>query len=121
MARKSITKAMRQLVYEKYNGHCAYCGCELDIKDMQVDHIESVYHAELAGQQADDSLDNYNPACRACNFYKSTTTIENFRHNIQYRLIGKLRKDFNYKMLIKYGMIREDFKPVKFYFEEVKE
>ena len=119
--RKTITKKMRQLVYEKYGGRCAYCGCELDIKDMQVDHIESVYHAELQGQQVDESLDNYNPACRACNFYKSTTTLENFRSNIQNMLIRKLRRDFNYKMLVKYGMIKEDFKPVRFYFEEAKE
>ena len=41
--RKHLTKSQRQHVYEKYNGHCAYCGCELDIKDMQVDHIKSDY------------------------------------------------------------------------------
>ena len=119
MSRKTIPKKIRQIVYDKYNGHCAYCGCKLEYKDMQIDHIESVFKAEYNREEADDSLNNYNPACRACNFYKSTWPLENFRDNIQHMLIGKLRRDFNYKMLVKYGMIREDFKPVRFYFEEM--
>ena len=36
-----MKKETRQLVYEKYNGHCAYCGCSIDIKEMQVDHFIS--------------------------------------------------------------------------------
>ena len=40
---KAIPKATREAVYRKYNGHCAYCGCELEYKDMQVDHAKSVY------------------------------------------------------------------------------
>lgn len=37
----AFNKLVREKVYQKYNGHCAYCGCELQYKDMQVDHIES--------------------------------------------------------------------------------
>jgi len=116
--RKSIHKNIRQQVYDKYNGHCAYCGCELEMKDMQVDHIDSVYRAGYYGKEADNTIQNYMPSCRACNFYKGTFTLEKFRENIEHSLIKKLHKDFNYKMLIKYGMIHEDIKPVKFYFEE---
>ena len=32
-------KIDRQKVYDKYNGHCAYCGKPITIKDNQVDHI----------------------------------------------------------------------------------
>ena len=46
MKRKPIPQQVRKQVYERYNGHCAYCGCELDIKDMQVDHLDSVYQKE---------------------------------------------------------------------------
>lgn len=117
--RKSIPKKIRQQIYNKYNGHCAYCGCVLEYKDMQVDHMNSVYKAEYHGKEVDESIENYMPSCRACNFYKSTFSIEEFRNNIQNKLIRKLQKDFNYKMLVKYGMIQEDFKPVVFYFEQV--
>ncbi len=28
--RKSIPKKTREEVYKMYDGHCAYCGCELE-------------------------------------------------------------------------------------------
>ena len=34
-------KQLRQLIYDKYNGRCAYCGCELNGK-FHVDEIEPV-------------------------------------------------------------------------------
>ena len=42
-AHKKIPKKIRLLVYEKCNHRCAYCGCELEYKDMQVDHVKSVF------------------------------------------------------------------------------
>ena len=42
MKRKPIPKQTRLTVYNKCNGHCAYCGCKLEYKDMQVDHITAV-------------------------------------------------------------------------------
>ena len=116
--RKAISKRIRQQVYNKYNGHCAYCGCSLAYEDMQVDHIDSVYRAEYDGREADNSIGNYMPSCRSCNFYKGAYSIEQFRSNIENLLIRKLHKDFNYKLLVKYGMIHEDLKPVLFYFEQ---
>lgn len=32
--RKNLTKQQRQQVYNKYNGHCAYCGCELELQSQ---------------------------------------------------------------------------------------
>ena len=43
MSRKQIAQKIRKQVYEKYNRHCAYCGCELKYKDMEVDHVIPVY------------------------------------------------------------------------------
>ena len=71
--RKALSKDMRAQVYEMYGGHCAYCGKEIDIKEMQVDHVQSVY---LGGE---DEITNYRPACRQCNFYKSTLSVEGLR------------------------------------------
>lgn len=110
--RKPIPKHIRQKVYEKYNGHCAYCGCELDYKDMQVDHISSVYW-----HNGENSIENYNPACRMCNFYKSTYTIEKFRENLQ-TLHERLEKNFIYRLAKKYGIVTEHSEKVEFYFEK---
>ena len=40
---KAIPKKTRLKSYDKYNHRCAYCGCDLEYKDMQVDHVKSVY------------------------------------------------------------------------------
>lgn len=42
----SFSKKIREAVYAKYNGRCAYCGRRIDIKDMQVDHFSSVESME---------------------------------------------------------------------------
>ena len=118
MKRKPIPKKTRQQVYQKYNGHCAYCGCELEYKDMQVDHVENVYLAtECLGKEVDDSINNYMPSCRMCNYYKGTETIEQFRNRLTDMLMRNVRRPFDYRLALKYGLIKEDIKPIKFYFE----
>lgn len=130
MSRTPIPKKIRLLVYEKCNGHCAYCGCELEYKDMQIDHIESLakhdYDLFFKGierltERELHSIENYMPSCRACNFYKSTFDLETFRQNISTKLYNNMSTNFNYKLLLKYGLIKEDIKPVQFYFEKVKD
>ena len=44
--RKPIPKSVRKLVYQKYNGHCAYCGCEIPEKGFNVDHLHCLKHYE---------------------------------------------------------------------------
>lgn len=110
--RKSIPKKVRQKVYEKYDGHCAYCGKKIEYKDMQVDHIKSHY---LEGS---DDFENYNPSCRQCNFYKGTMDIEDFRVQLT-KLRERLRKVYIYRLSIAYGLIDEKENTIQFYFEKV--
>ena len=114
MTRKAIPKKDRLAVYQKYGGHCAYCGCKLEYKEMQVDHVESVY-----AHNGKDEMSNYMPSCRMCNFYKSTSNVEDFRLRLQ-TLHERLRKPFIYRLAVKYGLVLEDHKDIKFYFEEVE-
>lgn len=111
--RKAIPKRIRIKVYEKYNGHCAYCGCEMELGEMQVDHVQSLYWYGGA-----DNMTNYMPACRECNFYKSTLTLEKFREQI-ITIPERLEKEFTYRLSKKYGIIKETHKPIKFYYETV--
>lgn len=112
--RKSIPKKVRQKVYEKYDGHCAYCGKKIEYKDMQVDHIQSHY---LEGS---DELENYNPSCRQCNFYKGTMSIEDFRVQLT-KLRERLQKVYIYRLSISYGLVEEKENTIQFYFEKVIE
>lgn len=116
--RKPIPKKLRQEVYEKYDGHCAYCGCELELKDMQVDHIISVARAKWKKEEIDlNHIDNLMPSCRGCNYYKDTCSIETFRKNMK-TLMERVRKPFIYRLAEKYGMVEEQEWDGKFYFEK---
>lgn len=112
--RKPIPKVIRKQVYDKYGGHCAYCGCLIDYNDMQVDHIKSIYW-----NNGTNEIENYNPACRMCNFYKSTMNIEDFREQLG-KLLQRLEKVFIFRLAKKYGLIKEVKKPIEFYFEKLE-
>ena len=103
-------KQIRELVYHKYDGHCAYCGREIAMKDMQVDHIVSRYN------NGTDDLDNLNPSCRMCNFRKQTFTIEQFRKEIA-RQADTTMKTFANRMSAAYGLISYTPHEITFYFE----
>ena len=84
-----IMKVYRQKVYEKYNGHCAYCGKTIALKDMQVDHILPKRNGGT------DDIDNLNPSCRLCNHYKRAAGIKTFRNDLLGGLIKKADENLN--------------------------
>jgi len=120
---KPIPKEKRIEVWNKYNHHCAYCGCQLKYKDMQIDHIDSIYvHCEYKKEKTLDEINEINnlmPTCRQCNFYKSTFDIETFRDRLTNVMLKNLQKNFSYRLALKYGLIEENIKPIKFYFEKI--
>jgi hypothetical protein len=109
-----MSKIDRKQVYDKYDGHCAYCGDKISIKDMQVDHI---IPKRINGT---DDLENLNPSCRLCNHYKRAETIDVFRDWKLDGLIERLRKIYIFNVAEKYGMVEVKNWDRKFYFEKVK-
>ena len=95
----SISKSVRQVVYEKFGGRCAYCGRKIDYKDMQVDHFIPKRGYSESGS---DNISNLMPSCRMCNHYKRANSLEIFRTYIQ-EIPRKLR---------------QNEKPIVFYFEK---
>jgi 5-methylcytosine-specific restriction endonuclease McrA len=133
-------KKQRQNVYDKLNGHCAYCGKEIAIKDMQIDHIipqlnwETIFKNKGNNGYYDKMIpnflnhltendlhhiDNLNPACRVCNKWKSTYHLELFRSEIQEQTKRLQLRSSNYRMAKLYGLISESEVKVKFHFENV--
>ena len=111
----SINKAKREAVYKKYDGHCAYCGREIEYKDMQVDHFQPLRACSIDDTETDD-LSNLMPSCRMCNHYKRANSLETFRRYIE-EIPRKLKENYIYKVGIVYGEVEEKSHPVKFYFE----
>jgi len=117
-----MTPAKREIVYAKYNGHCAYCGCEITIKEMQVEHIIP------KSRNGTDDLNNLTPSCKTCNTYKryerympQNEPLEAFRELLK-TLHERVLKIFLVKVALKYGVIKF-IKPFddKFYFEKLGE
>jgi len=136
-------KEKRELIYNKYDGRCAYCG-ELLEKGWHIDELEPVkrgweYIKDETGAKIWDieklryktkstimyperfNIENQMPSCPSCNINKHSGSLEEFR-----KLIEGFMKHLNeintqYKIAKRYGLVIEDIKPVVFYFETLGE
>lgn len=92
-----MRKEVRKLVYDKFNGKCAYTGSDLK-DDWQVDHMYSKFKHEYHSQDWDvNNIENLMPAKRRVNHYKRSLDLEGFRSymsNFHLRL-AKLPKKTN--------------------------
>lgn len=111
MKRRKLSKEERQEVYRKCNGHCAYCGIEIDYKDMQVDHVTPL---RIGGE---DSIKNMLPACRSCNHYKATLDADGFRSYLSKIHSRLLRDSVAYQVAERFGIVEHKTDNVKFYYE----
>ena len=126
-------KINRQEVYNKCGGHCAYCGEEITIKEMQVDHIIPVsffsdhiennkrvpkFLSHLKGTDV-NHIDNLFPSCRVCNKWKSAFDLEFFRSELSEQVRRLNDYSSNYRIAKRYGLISEVNIPIVFYFEKI--
>lgn len=123
---KKSDPIVRDIVFKKYNGRCAYCGCELNKSNFNVDHImprmrgfsndELVKYGRERGK---DHLQNYNPCCSSCNSSKSNYTLEKWRSEISKKFDRIKRDCSSYNLLFRMGFITEHSGDIKFYFERI--
>ena len=88
----------RNIVFQKYDGRCAYCGIELN-KGWHIDHIIPKIYGGT------NDLDNLNPSCKYCNNYKCHSQLETFRaylkqmvnekHEYLFKSVTKMRIAIN--------------------------
>ncbi len=124
-----MKKELREKVFNKYKKKCAYCGKDIEYKNMQIDHLtpkrlSHYYDHERSknwiGAKGDniDSFENLMPSCRRCNHYKRAYTLEEFRTLIK-SLHKRIAKQYISKVAIDYLIII--LKPFtgEFYFENI--
>jgi len=113
-----MKKEIRTKVWEKYNHHCAYCGQEIEYRDMQVDHMEPLAWAPFPNDKNSkvNSFANLMPSCRRCNHYKRAFGLEDFRRQML-TLHKRVSEQYITKVAIDYGII--EIRPFDgvFYFE----
>ena len=117
---KQKTALLRERVYLKYHGHCAYCGCKITPDTFQVDHIvPRARYAKIHPNGNVNAFTNLNPSCRSCNKYKDVYLLDELRHEIGQQ-IERLRRLSTFNLAERYGLIHCTPKKVKFYFEKTK-
>lgn len=118
----AFSKKERERIHKKLNGHCGYCGKEITLKQMQVDHMNPVSLKYAKDAFGEYQVNEYNkdsnlmPSCRRCNHYKRADTVEQFRKSMAY-LHERLMKIYIVNVGVDYGMM--EIKPFDgtFYFE----
>lgn len=110
---------IRQKVYEKCNGRCGYCGCELTISRMQIDHIWPQFSAHLRPGFSIHGLENLMPSCARCNRWKSTFPLDAFRREITLQIERLNKYSANYRLARDFGLVKENGAGVEFYFEKI--
>jgi 5-methylcytosine-specific restriction endonuclease McrA len=106
-----MPKIDRLKVHAKCNGRCGYCGTEITVKEMQVDHI-------LAQERGGgNEFVNLMPSCRYCNNHKTSLRLDDFRFELSQQLERANKYSANYRMAKRYGQVIETPKGIVFYFE----
>lgn len=109
-------KIDRHKVYKKFDGHCAYCGGELDFKRMQVDHLWPQHLCHHEPDLDNDRFENLMPACQPCNIHKHGMKLEVWRGELG-RQLSMLMKNAQFKRVLKFRQVKITERPIVFYFE----
>ena len=127
----ALTKNQRQQVWDKSNGFCWYCGCNLPEKGWHVDHVEpigryknikitenGVKHINTCEKLHLDTIENMVPTCSKCNLFKAAWNIEQFRSELIDQVERARQYSVNFRNAERYGLIQVTNKPVIFWFEQ---
>jgi len=110
--RQSIPKTLRELVKNKFEGRCGYCG-DKAIK-LHVDHIKP-----FAGGGT-NAIENLMPACAPCNNFKTSFTLEQFRYELSEQVSRARRYSVNFRIAERFGLVKVSDIEIVFYFERHK-
>jgi 5-methylcytosine-specific restriction endonuclease McrA len=116
-----FSKSVRERIYQKFNGHCAYCGRAIDYKGMQIDHYYPQCKARFYARRSKIDVHaetNLMPTCRRCNHYKRARTPKQFKELMQ-TLHERLEAIYILKVAVDFGMVTVQPFDGRFYFEKI--
>jgi hypothetical protein len=85
------------------------------MKDYE--YVESRWVSDGCMHPENFNIDNQNPSCASCNINKHSGSLEEFRQLIQGFMKHLNEINTQYKIAKRYGLVKEEIKPVVFYFE----
>lgn len=134
-----LTKKQRKQVWDKSDGKCWYCGCELPAKGWHADHFEPIIrevecvrdnsnspyshksiHTGKSLRPHLDNIDNLVPSCAPCNLFKHTFNVDFFRSEIEAQIERVRKSSSGFRIAERMGIITtKPEKRVVFWFERV--
>lgn len=134
-----MTKSQREKLRMMFGGKCAYCGCELPEKGWHADHLQPIVRKMTQDMDAAkkgqfkykttsechhperDNEDNLVPACKACNIYKSSNSLEGFRQILTSFAVNSLSRTQSLRAAVRFGILTVDETPIVFWFEKYQD
>lgn len=118
ISRSESKRFLRNRILQKYDNRCAYCGCEVTLQTMQIDHIVPKCFGGV-----DHEL-NLNPSCKHCNNYKAHSHLEIFRSHLLQMINVKheylFKSNTKKQVAVNLGCIEIKRWDGVFYFEKVE-
>ena len=107
-----MTDSKRQAIFQKYHGHCAYCGRPLKMKAMTVDHLVPKSKGGLVPKSkgGGNCIENLMPSCSDCNTTKAADNLEMLRISLSWPYLRP-------SDLQDFARVRKVASGYKFYFE----
>ena len=129
MSRTKHTVGVKEELLLKTNSKCAYCGQEITLDSMVVDHIVPIirkkndvdeysrkqYLQYLERRKELNTIDNLHASCRLCNGCKGALSLEEYRQKIINTPIKGM-----YRILQQMGHITVNHRDAVFYFEKLE-
>ena len=115
--RKPFSKKLREILFDKYGGKCAYCGKTLKEGKWNIDHINPFFLAHFEPDLDPNREENLNPACKKCNMFKSAFRLEDFRRELQLQ-VHRLKQSAQFNRALVYNQVKIVEKPIVFFFEQ---
>lgn len=117
---KADNNINRSALLQKYGGKCAYCGCDLTANTLHIDHFVPMRRAMGNCERGDNVIENCNPCCVGCNSSKSSYDLEEWRVKLSNKLARLNLDSAMYRLVKRFGMVKEINKPIIFHFEKYK-
>lgn len=90
--RKKYSEQERKMIYIRDDGRCALCGRKITLSEMTIDHIVPL------DKNGEDSINNLQSACLACNRFKANIRPDDFMDRITTIFIYQMGKKYGGKI-----------------------
>ena len=92
---KHYSPKVRKMIYDKADGRCALCGRKITLSEMTIDHIVPLY------RNGENSTNNLQCTCYACNQFKANILLEDFMERITAIFLYQMEKKYSGKIMWK--------------------